>query len=243
MCWGGEGGQVVFFLWEFSLSHSLSLQAEAEKLSDCTDMSYMFGSVQIFYKIEVFWIDHLQLGWYLLPMEFALFWNKFQHEALHARLLKINFVKKKLRFFHFCPQVWHTWCPTCWAGLIFVLRASFKKLLSLYRSNQRVIKVSTRGCNCGKELWENHNLMKIMQFISNWWNTHFLLHSHTVLVTKIWTTSVLLLWYFCKQALATAFFKSFWEYFWLPDFNISWQLLNHMAWAPVGRKRQKEASS
>ena len=94
VCWGGEGGQVVFFLWEFSLSHSLSLQAEAEKLSDCTDMSYMFGSVQTFYKIEVFWIDNLQLGLYLLPMEYTLFDANFNIKLhMHIFFLKIYFVQ------------------------------------------------------------------------------------------------------------------------------------------------------
>ena len=50
MCWGGVGGQVLF---SAEILFSLPLQAEAEKLSDGTDMSYMFGSVRIFYHIRL----------------------------------------------------------------------------------------------------------------------------------------------------------------------------------------------
>ena len=50
-----------------------------------------------------------------------------------------------------------------------------------------------------------------------------------------------------SQTWLIEFLQSFWQYFWLPDFNISWKLLifscsgffcmGHMAWALGGRKR------
>ena len=57
----------------------------------------------------------------------------------------------------------------------------------------------------------------------------YAIHPLPVLVSqKIWVTSLLTVFLWSWSTWSIGFFQSFWLFFWLPDFNISWKPLNFL---------------